>query len=738
MTLTIAKEGHVTYTERAFAEDAHEAMGGRIEKGLVELITNSDDRYTVLGSKEGRIRIEMQHVRGRGYTVVVRDRAGGMTDKEMERKLTVLGGRTSGFETGQNTRGLLGRGAKDVAAFGPVRFEAIKDNRYSRLDLFPTGAYKLYRSMSATPDLRHQLKVDKGGGLVVTVDVQKQFACPGHADIAQHLQIYYSLRDIMADPNRRVLLVSTNNSESTPLRYAYPAGTLSHQRTFDLGPDYPGGTAEIALYRSPERFVEDKRGPYRQNAILIKGRRAIHDITMFGFENDAYSEWFWGYLRCPMIDDLVREYDDREAAKHPHPEANPTRILTRRRDGLDPEHPFTKRLYAKAREIMKVEIDKERARQEEESSRIESDETTQLLRKMASAASRFMSEKLRELEEEGGGSGLGDPNRPVRPLAIIPSDLRIVTGTTKSISVLARKGEDPLPHVRLDVDADLVSLSSSDLVLVDREHLPGVASATVRVTAKGTPGIAVLTARMGEISDEALINVILEAVTPTEPTTFEFERDSYTLPLKKTKRLTVVCPNQLLGGAERTVLLKSDNPQIVIRTPKVALRDSGRGAFSHAEVEVEGRKLNERGKVTATMGDLHTVTSVRVATGSGGTFKIELVNEELGSYRASWTHDGGVLKIAAKHPSVARYLGPAPGYQGQRRPHFRMLLAEVVADNVARRILLARERAEERKGRAMHLDVTGFYSAHYRELSELLAILHESMIPTAEAKELRA
>ena len=52
MTLTIAKEGHVTYTERAFAEDAHEAMGGRIEKGLVELVTNSDDRYTVLGSKD--------------------------------------------------------------------------------------------------------------------------------------------------------------------------------------------------------------------------------------------------------------------------------------------------------------------------------------------------------------------------------------------------------------------------------------------------------------------------------------------------------------------------------------------------------------------------------------------------------------------------------------------------------------------------------------------------------------
>ena len=49
----------------------------------------------------------------------------------------------------------------------------------------------------------------------------------------------------------------------------------------------------------------------------------------------------------------------------------------------------------------------------------------------------------------GGGSGLGDPNKPIKPLAIIPSDLRIVTGTTKSISVLARKGDVLFWHANL-------------------------------------------------------------------------------------------------------------------------------------------------------------------------------------------------------------------------------------------------------------------------------------------------
>jgi len=101
-------------------QNMERAMRGKIERGLVELITNSDDSYRDLedeGGKlaSGKIRIEIERrKKGQSSIVIVRDRAGGMSREEMFRKLGTLGRRTSGFEKGKARRGLHGRGARGV------------------------------------------------------------------------------------------------------------------------------------------------------------------------------------------------------------------------------------------------------------------------------------------------------------------------------------------------------------------------------------------------------------------------------------------------------------------------------------------------------------------------------------------------------------------------------------------------------------------------------------------------
>jgi len=50
----VGKEGTLVYTERAFEQDADQAMGADIVRALVELITNADDAY---GSQSGPIDI---------------------------------------------------------------------------------------------------------------------------------------------------------------------------------------------------------------------------------------------------------------------------------------------------------------------------------------------------------------------------------------------------------------------------------------------------------------------------------------------------------------------------------------------------------------------------------------------------------------------------------------------------------------------------------------------------------
>lgn len=113
-----ATKGHVRYLPRGFAQDAAEAMGTDVVRGLIEAVTNSDDSYAKQESNggpsgSGKIWIGVQHSRGTPtYEVQIRDRAGGMTRNKLMDAILDIGGRTSGFEEGEDVRGNRGRGAK--------------------------------------------------------------------------------------------------------------------------------------------------------------------------------------------------------------------------------------------------------------------------------------------------------------------------------------------------------------------------------------------------------------------------------------------------------------------------------------------------------------------------------------------------------------------------------------------------------------------------------------------------
>ncbi|MEE8059371.1 MAG: hypothetical protein V3T17_16270 [Pseudomonadales bacterium] len=85
------------YDARYRLQNARSSIGD-IYDVLIELVTNADDRYQVLGIK-GRIEIEVQRQRGgKGSILKVRDFADGMTSKVMNTKLKGYGQRVSGLE----------------------------------------------------------------------------------------------------------------------------------------------------------------------------------------------------------------------------------------------------------------------------------------------------------------------------------------------------------------------------------------------------------------------------------------------------------------------------------------------------------------------------------------------------------------------------------------------------------------------------------------------------------------
>ena len=333
--LKIPTEWDLGASRRYKRQNMERAMRGRIERGLVELITNSDDSYRGLQEAgeevSGKIRVEIERRRkGQPSIVMVRDRAGGMNLEDMYHNLGVLGERTSGFEKGRPRRGLHGRGARDVACFGTVHFESIKDVEYNHLIIPPSLKCRFVEpySKKATQDTRKKLGILKGNGTVVTIEVDsRRFSIPQHESLMENFQRYYSLRDLFSNSDRKVELVDLHTGKEDPLTYTYPLGEVVFDDEIAI-PDYPSVKASLLIRKHSTPFQRDHL-PYREG-ILVKSAAAIHDCTYFGLDLDPFSWRFTGEVCCEFIDTLVLEYDDRDDANPDcpnHPANNPIRLL---------------------------------------------------------------------------------------------------------------------------------------------------------------------------------------------------------------------------------------------------------------------------------------------------------------------------------------------------------------------------------------------------------------------------
>lgn len=114
--------------------------------------------------------------------------------------------------------------------------------------------------------------------------------------------------------------------------------------------------------------------------------------------------------------------------------------------------------------------------------------------------------------------------------------------------------------------------------------------------------------------------------------------------------------------------------------------------------------------------------------------------QDFGSYRAKWG-DGdapnpNILYVSTPHKSIRRYCGPGPDFAGQHEPHFRVLLAEIVAESVCRKALTlqARERPGDFCWAALGNDediADGVIAKLQQKLRDFVAEAHEIMLSDA-------
>lgn len=729
----------VEQTERSFTQATEGAMGSDILLGLIELITNCDDQY---GEQHGSIlvRFPKPDPESKTWDVEVRDKATGIAFREIGPKLLKFGGRTSGHERGEVKRGNRGRGAKDVSHFGRVRWDAFKDGKYAWVWLDRHGGGEQCPRPVAAEPYRERFGIPKNG-VVATITADRARARRPQRDrIKQKLEYAVQLRNIMWSSKRTVKL-QYGDENAVPLRYLPPRGLREFPAVQVEVPGYPG-LATVVVAEVPTPFEDDPNDLSRQGGLLIKSGRAVHESTLYKFESNPYAGYFLGSVQWDTIEDLSREFDDRDEARLAVDPANPLQIIRADRRGLNAQHPAARALKAAVEDVLRPHF--ERKAKELGGGGKESRVTKQRLDALARIVARFQARKAEELDfdlSQSAASGVElTPEVPI--VEVIPPRKRLESGAVQTFSVRVRTdaliGEPDQADVVLWLAADpegCLALSASRCTVTRDARLEGRLTGTFTAKALSGEGSGII-----EVSPPGLPGAYVEveiveaeaAVPPSAPSTFMFERPTYRVAAGKHKRLLLLAPARLVQehGVEVTVS-SADNQGVLIRHRDVVFEPSPDGDWHQAIVDVEGRQHGASSVVTALAGRgaLKATTRVVVRRERTGPQPPRIELKAMGSPVRGLiaTDPAGVLVITvnATHPAARRYFGAQPEFPGQESVEARLLIAEVVADLTVLDTL-------RQAMRSRPLPVEQFYYRRFQLLNELLPQCHLSQLADSE------
>ncbi|MGH2406761.1 MAG: hypothetical protein ACRDF7_01615 [Candidatus Limnocylindrales bacterium] len=726
----------VEQTERSFMQATEGAMGGDILLGLVELITNSDDQY---GDQPGSILIRLPKPDNDGaWDAEVRDKAAGLDFADIGSKLLRFGGRTSGHERGEVKRGNRGRGAKDVSHFGRIRWDIFKDDKYAWVWIDRHGrGEQSTKPVRAQESVRQSFGIPRNGVAATITCDRARFRRPQRDRIKQRLEFAVPLRQIMSN-ERRALKLQYGDDEPTNLRYVLPSGYREYPPLDVEVAGYPEG-ARVVVAEVPTPFQDEQNDLCRQGGLLIESGRAVHEATLYGFENNPYAGYFLGSVRWDYIDNLAREFDDRDERSQVANPANPMQIIRADRRGLNAQHPAVKALRAAVEAALRPHFER-KSRELSEGAK-ESRLTKHRLDALARIVAKYQAAKAEELELEitqHAAQGV-ELTAEVPILEVIPPRKVVQVGQTATFSVRLRA--DALPSGTTEADVVLllaadpegcIKLSGPTCALTPDGRLEGRLSGTFSASALSADGSGIVELTVPGLPGAIVELETIEPLSPAElptPTSFEFERPSYRVAAGKHKRAVMVAPAELVGEHGAVVHVQSSNNHgVLIRHREATLDLAIAGDWYEGEVEFEGRQHGATAKVTATLGDsgLIAATNVSVRREEAGSTPPEIKLEAMGSFvRGTFVIDeetgGVVITVNATHPAVRRYFGPPPDFTGQETLEARLMVAEVVADLTVLDIL-------RRHLRQQPVPVEQMYRRRFQMLNDLLPLCHASQV----------
>lgn len=722
----------VTGDRRSVMQQAKLAVRD-IYDAIVELVTNCDDRYQVMGCA-GAIEVIIKRSRGSPQLLQVRDSADGMTTEVMEHKLSRTGGRVSGMEKGFDVRGTNSRGAKDIAALGDVTFQSVAkaDGRVHTCMISHDFFIKFEKSKVATRAVRKSIGIDSGTGTRVTIALDKNVQIQQHDKLVQRIQNLVPLRDILSDAKRSVILCDSSRTKRVVLKAPVLSGKLRVNETIQV-PGYPNTTAKLKIYRSDKPFDREV-SRFRLGGILIKSKHAIHEATYFDreLETNPHALRFYGRLVCPHIDDLWNEFDER-FGKGPEVAANRIPIIDpSRRGGVTREHPFVQSLFDESRKRLRVLVEEERQLEENQRATIESRATRRRLSALEKAATKFMHDYAEDDEEESSrdtGSVETGSKFKIRGYVLSPPYFQLIKGHSRVFAL--KVNQEVFPELETGATAQIQCLSqeiTSNLRFASLEphpNQPEMLQAIWKIKAEAATPATGVNVQAGPISAEVAIEVFeTEADKYKDISNLQFSKKRYRLYTDgRRKKLRVFAPIDQ-NWQQKTLTVTLPDRHFKMVGPKT-LAAQERLGIATGVLTLESDGTEATGTVAISLDEAEATAELHAVPAPGAGLRIEIEDIDLKNQRSRWRHN--VLEIAARHPSVSRYLGlKSDGYPGQESKHFRLLVAEIVADAICYKLMTQNVGANSEEYEDADWDQ--YYSEYTRYMTLFLPIAHKHQL----------
>lgn len=673
------RSGKLRYTERGFQMDAEDAIQGDVVRALIELITNADDAYNAKG---GSIDIVVRKLSGEfAHSISIHDKAGGLDGNAMESAFTDLGKQNLKFVADQGTRGLFGRGAKDVAILGKAEFLSISKGKLSTLEIIADSSYQMENLDEDPKDVDYaKLLLSPGeNGLTSVLYLRPIHKVPSPGELIRKLQNHVQLRELI---NRNtVRYTDDRNKASLILKGLVPTGELLIDKEIVVSKYSKKARLRVFRFKNKE---EGQVNEYSAHGLVVSGRGAAYENSFLHFTDRPESGWFSGHLDAPEIHDLAKSIDEPGGKS----DLNPNRLVSRQRSGLIRNHPYYRALCAAVEPELRPIF--EEMAQVEGATRKEGAELRNRFDSIAETMAKTL-QSLMDNDELGEIPTDTESNFQGIELSIIPPARMIRLG--ESVIFTVRSPLDlPFESLSISLEGNQAVANAASLDAGKWRNHPRLAAVdnTIKLTALSEGQVTLVVSNSSTRASSKITVVSYELPEIVVPTQLEFERNKYSVSPEKVKRLVIQAPLEQVGEL-CTISLDNDLAQT---KETVRLKPHSSGAYSEAWVHVKAGK--ELGLVKISANCSGEIASAELDIREQGqrkipNLKLELVGRDNPPRRVDTLREQGslVVRIYGQHKSLKEVLGPysTQGFKNENSPEARASIAEIVSQQLAQYVV---------------------------------------------------